>query len=353
MIFTRTNSSDGNIGYVDSNFASSDAFRVTNVVSGQSPLASLVQQSIFTPANVGSGEVYLMDIEGYTYEYTAQSGDSVSDVTAGIVAEYNIAPVPYVTCVDQTTRVFCSAALDTQSFSIDSYVTYPTADTTAPQITLIGSADYDLEYSTPFVDSGATWIDNRNGTGTVMGSGTVDYMTLGIYTLTYDISDHTGNAATGLTRTVTVADTTAPTLTLIGSGTMTVEIDEGFSDDGANWTDARDGAGIVDADSYEITSLGSKTITYTKVDEAGNTGTTTRTLNVVDTIAPYISLNTTPTTVDANVFPVRGSIGGYGSVTISGGASPVTISNVNNNFTAYVPLTQNAVNTLLITATDL
>ncbi len=52
VIFTRNNTDDGNIVYTDSNFASSDAFRVTNVVSGQSPLTSLVQQSTFTPANV-------------------------------------------------------------------------------------------------------------------------------------------------------------------------------------------------------------------------------------------------------------------------------------------------------------
>lgn len=102
-----------------------------------------------------------------------------------------------------------------------------------------------------------------------------------------------------------------------------------------------------------MNALGNLTLTYQKVDVAGNTGTVTRTLNVVDTVAPTLSISTTPTTVDANVFPVRGSIGGYGSVTISGGASLVTLSNVNNSFTAYVPLTQNAVNTLLITATDL
>lgn len=93
VIFTRNNTDDGNIVYTDSNFASSDAFRVTNVVSGQSPLTSLVQQSTFTPANVGSGEIYTIDIEGYTYEYTAQAGDGVSQVTAGIVAAYNVAPL--------------------------------------------------------------------------------------------------------------------------------------------------------------------------------------------------------------------------------------------------------------------
>jgi hypothetical protein len=67
-----------------------------------------VQQAQFVPANVGSGEVYTMDIDGNTYTYTALVGDTVSDVTAGIVAEYNLAPSLNVTCIDQSTRVLCS-----------------------------------------------------------------------------------------------------------------------------------------------------------------------------------------------------------------------------------------------------
>ena len=103
-------------------------------MSGQSPLTSLVQQAQFVPANVGSGELYVMDIDGYTYEYTAQSGDTVSDITAAIVAEYNLAPLPSVTCADQSTRVLCSGTVDTQTFSIDAYVTYPTPDNIAPVV---------------------------------------------------------------------------------------------------------------------------------------------------------------------------------------------------------------------------
>lgn len=93
-----------------------------------------------------------MDIEGYTYEYTAQAGDGVSDVTAGIVAQYNIAPVPYVTCVDETTRILCSAALDTQTFTIDSYVTYPSSDTVAPLLTLVGSGAPTVEIDDGYED---------------------------------------------------------------------------------------------------------------------------------------------------------------------------------------------------------
>lgn len=49
-----------------------------------------------------------MDIDGYTYNYTAKAGDGVSDVTAGLVALYMVDQAPNVTCVDQSTRVLCS-----------------------------------------------------------------------------------------------------------------------------------------------------------------------------------------------------------------------------------------------------
>ena len=150
-----------------------------------------------------------------------------------------------------------------------------------------------------------------------------------------------------------VRDTTAPVLILSGSSTVTVEYDSGYTDPGASWSDLRDGTGIVSANPYTITALGNTVITYQRVDISGNTGTITRTLNVVDTIAPTLTLTTESTTVDANIYRINGTLGGYGSISITGGASPVTLSNVRNSFSAFVPLTQNAVNTLQITGTDL
>ena len=110
---------------------------------------------------------------------------------------------------------------------------------------------------------------------------------------------------------------------------------------------------MVSANPYTITALGNTVITYQRVDTSGNTGTITRTLNVVDTIIPTLTLTTESTTVDANIYQINGTLGGYGSISITGGASPVTLTNVRNSFSAFVPLTQNAVNTLQITATDL
>ncbi len=224
-----------------------------------------------------------------------------------------------ITCVDETTRVLCSGSVDTQSFTIDAYVTYPAADTTAPQVTLVGSSNIDIEYGSSFVDPGATWIDNRDGSDSVVAfSGTVDISRLGTYTLEYKKSDIAGNTSSILSRTVNVKDTTAPLVTFIGNNNETIEFDTGYSDSGATWSDDYSGSGVIYANSYIISALGAKNIDYTYVDDSGNTGSVSRTLNVVDTISPTLSLTTTNSTVDANIYPITGTINGYATVTISG-----------------------------------
>jgi hypothetical protein len=52
------------------------------------------------------------------------------------------------------------------------------------------------------------------------------------YTITYNVTDSSGNAATAVTRTVTVEDTTAPVIT-VTSGTDTVERLSSWTDAGA------------------------------------------------------------------------------------------------------------------------
>ncbi|EGV52461.1 immunoglobulin-like domain-containing protein [endosymbiont of Riftia pachyptila] len=54
-------------------------------------------------------------------------------------------------------------------------------------------------------------------------SGSVNASVLGSYTLTYNVSDAAGNAATAVTRAVNVVDQTAPVITLLGSDPMSVE----------------------------------------------------------------------------------------------------------------------------------
>ncbi len=95
-------------------------------------------------------------------------------------------------------------------------VVFTVNDTTAPTITLTGANPQYVECHTSYPELGATASDNCGGSFAATASGTVIVNTVGSYTITYNASDASGNAATPVTRTVIVRDTIAPTITLNG-----------------------------------------------------------------------------------------------------------------------------------------
>ncbi|HOV60265.1 MAG TPA: DUF5011 domain-containing protein, partial [Candidatus Hydrogenedentes bacterium] len=165
-------------------------------------------------------------------------------------------------------------------------------DTTAPVITLNGNSTMTVQCGSTFTDPGATATDACAGNRTVTVSGSVNANAVGTYTLTYNANDGNGNNATPVTRTVNVVDTTAPVLTLNGSSVMTIQCGSTFTDPGATAVDACTGNRTVNMSGTVNTAVvGTYTRTYTANDGNGNTATTTRTVNVVDTTAPVITLN--------------------------------------------------------------
>jgi hypothetical protein len=153
-------------------------------------------------------------------------------------------------------------------------------DTTAPVVTVTSGTDT--------VGQGSTWTDAgaTADTGeTVTASGTVDTNTVGIYTITYTATDAAGNVGTA-TRTVTVLDTTAPVVT-VTSGTDTVAQFSSWTDAGAT---ADTGESVIVSGAVDTNTGGAYTITYTATDAAGNIGTATRTVTVVDTTAPVVTI---------------------------------------------------------------
>lgn len=153
------------------------------------------------------------------------------------------------------------------------------ADTTAPVVTLSGPSSLNVEQGTSFMDPGASAQDAVDGAVQVTVSGSVDVDTAGTYTLTYAATDRAGNTAT-VERTVTVADTTAPVVTLIGSGSITLATDATYSESGANATDSVDGVLAVTITGSVGSAAGEYRITYSATDAAGNTGSVQRIVTV-------------------------------------------------------------------------
>ena len=188
--------------------------------------------------------------------------------------------------------IFYSSTLsdiERSTFTTDEKAYYG-LDVTAPVVTLIGSGTQTIAHGSVFSDSGATWSDAIDGTGTIAtaNSGSVNTALTGSYVLTYSKVDAAGNTGS-TTRIVVVADQTAPVMTLIGSGTITLTNGAVYTESGATWSDAVDGTGAIAAassGSVNTTTAGTYTLTYRKVDAAGNTGSTIRTVTV---LAPVVS----------------------------------------------------------------
>ncbi|MDC0713401.1 DUF5011 domain-containing protein [Stigmatella sp. ncwal1] len=181
-----------------------------------------------------------------------------------------------------------------RSASADRAVTV--RDTLAPTVTVQGELSQQIECgSGNYDDPGATANDACEGALAVVPSDEVDPTVPGAVTVTYKATDSSGNVGTSATgRTVTVADTLPPTLTLT-PGPQGLECGTPFTDPGATANDQCFGnltAAIQKTGSINNKQLGAQSLSYTVQDPGGRTaGPVTRTVTVDDTLAPAITVN--------------------------------------------------------------
>lgn len=169
-------------------------------------------------------------------------------------------------------------------------------DHVGPVITLIGDASVDVECGTAYIDAGATANDAFEGdvTAAIVASNPVNSTIPGSYTVRYNVSDSSSNAAEEITRTVNVVDATPPVIALIGSVSVTVECGASYLDAGATAADSCAGdltAAIVTSNLTNTSITGIYTIRYNVTDPGSNAAVEiTREVNVVDTTAPTLTL---------------------------------------------------------------
>jgi len=176
----------------------------------------------------------------------------------------------------------------------------PAPDTTPPVISLLGDNPLELTVGDTYNEPGATASDDVDGDisgNIVIDASAVDTNTVGSYSVTYNVSDAAGNAAVEKVRTVNVSeapDTTPPVISLNGAAVVNHEAGTQYMDAGATATDNVDGSVPVINDALTVVNvnqLDTYTVTFTAEDAAGNTATAERTVNVVDTTDPVITLN--------------------------------------------------------------
>ncbi|WP_297814520.1 Ig-like domain-containing protein [uncultured Polaribacter sp.] len=228
----------------------------------------------------------------------------------------------------------------------------PAADTTPPVITLNTPTIQTIEVGTAYSELGATATDNVDAANTLNVTPTVineNTAVVGSFTVDYNVSDAAGNAATKVTRTVNVVDTTAPVIT---SSVLVQEIDEGgtalgqfFANETVTWSiNDYNNLGLeISTDGFVTITAGAVIgnqyyydVTATDVSPNINHSTSIQTIVTVNDItAPVIALNT-PTIQTIEVGAAYSELGATATDNVDAGNTLIVIPTVNNENTAVV-----------------
>ncbi|MBN4057962.1 gliding motility-associated C-terminal domain-containing protein [Olleya sp. AH-315-K02] len=163
--------------------------------------------------------------------------------------------------------------------------------------------------------------------------------TTGTYTNTWSFTDACGVTIADYVQTITVIDTTAPTIDVEASD-LTVECDgSGNTDELQDWLDTHAGSNAIDncsnvtwtnnftALSDECGATGSATVTFTATDDCGNSSSTIATFTIEDTINPmFVETLPADATVECDNVPDADTL----TATDNCCAVDVTFDEVNN-----------------------
>lgn len=157
-------------------------------------------------------------------------------------------------------------------------------DVIAPVITLTNGTSISLNRGKDFVDPGFSAVDECDGdiSASVTVEGKVDGYTYGTYTLTYRVTDSSGNIGE-VKRTVRIADLTAPVISLKGEQSTYIKVGTTYTDPGFTASDNIDGdltAKVSVSGGVDTSKMGINTITYQVTDSFGNKQTAERSVYV-------------------------------------------------------------------------
>jgi hypothetical protein len=113
---------------------------------------------------------------------------------------------------------FTLRVTDDDDASASDTVQVTVEDQMIPEISLNGELEMTIECNGDYAEQGATASDNCDeDVEVILGGDVVDPTTAGVYVVTCDATDDAGNQAIQVARTVTVADSTGPTIDSISA----------------------------------------------------------------------------------------------------------------------------------------
>ncbi len=378
-----------NIGYPEITDASGGPYTVTYNATGNVQTTSdasnvtvslgvgmiIVQWSVMDPSNNIGTALQMVDVTdttpptitltgsasvtvtfGGTYE---EQGAVCTDLVDGDIVPVQLGTVNAFDIGQYTIQYTCTDAAGNEATPVSRTVTVNMAsDTTSPSISINdvtmeatgATTSVNIGYPEITDASGGPYTITHNATGNVQTTPDTSNVTVslgvGRIIVQWNVTDPSNNIGTAL-QMVDVTDTTPPTITLIGSASVTVTLGDTYEEEGAVCSDIVDAdkPATVGGDTVNTDSTGQYTIQYTCTDTAGNEATpVSRTVTVhmaSDTTSPSISINdvtmeatgaTTsvnigyPEITDASGGPYTVTHNATGNVQTTSGASNVTVS---------------------------
>jgi hypothetical protein len=259
------------------------------VSNPQAPLITLL----------GDNPLTIEACDSYVDPFATGFDSCLGDITADIIVDdstlnLNIVGT-YTITYNLTNAVGVSAIPVTRTVIVE--------DTTLPTLLLVEPLEINIGICSVYTELGATAQDPCFGdisSNIIIDNSAVDTNVLGTYIVTYNLTDDHGNATAEQTRTVNVIDVTGPEIVLLGDNPQIIEACTSYMELGATAIDPcslEDFTSnlIIDASTVDTTVVGTYTVTYNAEDDLTPMPNAAieviRTIEVVDTTAPVITLN--------------------------------------------------------------
>ncbi|MGC8737209.1 MAG: immunoglobulin-like domain-containing protein [Candidatus Hydrogenedens sp.] len=300
------------------------------------PLSLSIPPTTYTCANIGQNQVLLTVTDGANLQNTCLATVMVEDnlpptvVTKNITVDLDetnqatIVPADVdngttdncsidhleldrttFTCADRLTpQTVNLTAYDVNGNQASATAQVTVRDVTPPEIQLRGASYVLLVANIDcYVEEGAFWTDNCDGTGeAVVGGDAVPSncpllpSDAGEYVVTYDYTDLNGNVAEQKTRVVKIIVNQPPEITLLGDNPMSIDCKEEYVEPGYVAQDPEDGdltEEVIVTSTLNIAEPGTYQIEYKVIDHDPENPQTTivyRTVEVVDNDLPVVTL---------------------------------------------------------------
>ena len=342
---------DYTVTYTVSDKATNVATPVTRTVT----VTDTEAPDIIAPADITFEATDTLTPLGRIHYGTATSTDREAMITDDAPLAFPLGDTPITWRATDTNTLFSTAA---QTITI--------TDTTAPDITAPRNiiTKEATGPTTPVTVGLATATDLVTDPVIITRSPEGNEFAVGVHKIIWTADDDNGNIITA-EQTITITDTTAPVIALLGDNPQTVEFGSVYTDPGATATDAVDDNDeltiqIAAASTVNTGTVGDYTVTYTVSDTATNAATPViRIVTVTDTAAPDITAPAAYTTeATATLTPLDRS--DYGIATSTDGRADITddapdafpLGATTITWTATDPATNEMMATQVVTVVD-